>query len=59
MNVLISSFQVNLEVRQSGATPPVLFAIYVDDVLVKLKLNSSRLGCTVKGLTVNSECIWD
>jgi hypothetical protein len=27
---------------------PVLLAIYVDDV------NSSRLGCTVKGLTVNA-----
>ena len=51
-NVLSSSFQVNLGVRQGGAMSPVLFAIYVDDVLVKL--NSSRLGCTVKGLTVNA-----
>jgi exonuclease III len=52
LNELSSSFQVNLGIRQGGAMSPVLFAIYVDDVLVKL--NSSRLGCTVKGLTVNA-----
>jgi len=52
LNVLSLRYQVNLGVRQGGVMSPVLFAIYVDEILVKL--NNSGLGCTVKGLTVNS-----
>ena len=43
---------VNSGVRQGGVMSPVLFTVYVDELLVKL--NNSGLGCFVKGLTVNS-----
>lgn len=52
LNVLSLRCQVNSGVRQGGVMSPVLFAIYVDEILVKL--NNSGLGCNVKGLTVNS-----
>ena len=35
-------------VRQGGVLSPVLFAIYVDDIIVELK--SSQEGCSIGGL---------
>jgi exonuclease III len=52
LNILSSRCPVNSGVRQGGVLSPVLFAIYVDDILVKLR--KSRLGCTIQGLSVNA-----
>ena len=41
-------FDVCCGVRQGGVLSPVLFAIYVDDIIVELK--SSQEGCSIGGL---------
>ena len=41
-------FDVCCGVRQGGVLSPVLFAIYVDDIIVELK--SSHEGCSIGGL---------
>ena len=39
-------------VRQGGVLSPLLFAVYVDDLLIKL--SKSSLGCYINGLCLNS-----
>ena len=39
-------------VRQGGVLSPTLFALYVDDILIKL--SNSKLGCHIKRICVNS-----
>jgi hypothetical protein len=52
MSELSSSFKLNAGVRQGGVLSPVLFALYVNDLL--FNLHKSKLGCIIRGLTVNS-----
>ena len=44
-NVVSSSFRVTCGVRQGGILSPVLFIVYVDDMLIKL----SNHGCSMFG----------
>ncbi len=52
LGVCSSCFRLKSGVRQGGVLSPVLFAIYVDDIL--LKLHNSNIGCIVKGVVLNS-----
>jgi len=45
-------FKLTAGVRQGGVLSPLLFAIFVDDILVKLK--KSSLGCYINGLCLNA-----
>jgi len=52
-NVCISyTVKLTAGVRQSGVLSPLLFAVFVDDVLNKLK--KSSLGCYLNGLCLNA-----
>ena len=42
---LSSSFESECGVRQGGVLSPILFTLYVDDVIVRLR--SSKLGCSI------------
>ena len=44
-------------VRQGGVLSPLLFAVFVDDLLIKLK--NSSLGCHVKGICLNAAMFAD
>ena len=46
------TFQIFSGVRQGGVLSPLLFAIFVDNILVKLKL--SGLGCRIHGVFINA-----
>jgi len=52
LNSYSFSYFTILGVRQGGVLSPLLFAVYVNDLL--LKLQSSRLGCVINGISVNS-----
>ena len=39
-------------VRQGGVLSPLLFAVFVDDLLIKLR--ESSLGCHIKGICLNA-----
>jgi len=47
------SSQRNLEagLRQGSVLPPIVFAVYVNDI--SLRFEESKLGCNVKLLSVN------
>jgi hypothetical protein len=52
-NLCLSSVvKINSGVRQGGVLSPFLFAVFVDDVLVKLR--KSSLGCRLKGILINA-----
>ncbi len=53
------SHQVKLTagVRQGGVLSPLLFAVFVDDLLVKLR--NSSLGCYIKGICLNAAMFAD
>ena len=55
--MLSNTFEIHCGVRQGGVLSPSFFAIYVDDLLVAL--HSSRLGCHVNGVSVNSSMYAD
>jgi len=50
--ILSTCYKISSGVRQGGVLSPVLFNLYVDDVLVDLQ--QSQLGCVVKGNVLNS-----
>lgn len=43
-------FHVSFDVRQGGVLSPLLFAVYVNDILCKL--SSSKLGCYINDLCI-------
>ena len=45
------SFRVHSGVRQSGVLSPHLFAVYMDDLILKLK--SSQNGCHIANLLLS------
>ena len=47
----VECYLVKSGVRQAGVLSPVLFSIYVNDILVEL--NNCSVGCIVKGLVAN------
>ena len=47
---LLSFFKLECGIRQGGVLSPYLFAVYVDDIV--LKLQQSNLGCYFKGTFV-------
>jgi exonuclease III len=47
---LSSCFELLCGVRQGGVLSPVLFTLYVDDIIVKLR--SARLGCSIHNVYV-------
>ena len=47
-NVLSTCFSMICGVRQGGVLSPVLFAVYVDDIIQRL--NDSKLGCFIDDL---------
>ena len=49
-DVLSEPFRLLAGVRQGGVLSPTLFAVYVDDLLVKL----NKFGCTMFGLSVGA-----
>ena len=50
--VISSCYKMSSGVRQGGVLSPVLFNLYVDDVLMELR--QSHYGCIVKGNVLNS-----
>lgn len=50
--VLSTCYKISSGVRQGGVLSPVLFNLYVDDVLIELQ--RSQLGCVIKGNVLNS-----
>ena len=51
-NCTSNSFSINNGVKQGAAISAPLFALYIDDLLIKL--NSSRLGCHIGNLCANA-----
>ena len=51
-NAISYSFSVTSGVRQSGILSPLLFAVCVDDLLIKLE--NSNIGCFISSLCCNS-----
>ena len=49
-NILSEPFQVKAGIRQGGVLSPILFSVYVDNVLLKL----SNYGCFMHGLNFGS-----
>lgn len=47
-----NNFVISSGVRQGGILSPILFAIYVDDLMIKLQ--NSKVGCFIKYLCCNS-----
>jgi len=43
-------FDISCGVRQGGVLSPILFAVYVDDIIVNLR--ESRMGCSINGLYI-------
>ena len=51
-SALSSSVKLSAGVRQGGILSPLFFAVFVNDVLIKLE--NSKLGCHIKGKCFNS-----
>ena len=47
-NALSSEFQINAGVRQGGVLSPLLYCIYIDDLVRRLSL--TKVGCYIMGL---------
>jgi len=43
-------FDISCGVRQGGVLSPILFAVYVDDIIVNLR--ESQLGCSINGVYI-------
>jgi len=43
-------FDISCGVRQGGVLSPILFAVYVDDIIVNLR--ESQMGCSINGLYI-------
>ena len=49
-------YKMSQGIRQGGILSPALFAVFVDDILVKLENNRKRLFCTGKFFKLNYVC---
>ena len=47
-NTISTPFSIESGVRQGGVLSPILFAIYIDEII--LSLTNAKLGCTINGV---------
>ena len=56
-NQISNPFDINNDVKQGAVLSAPLFAVYIDDLLIRL--NTTRQGCYIRHLCANAFCYAD